>query len=343
MNAVFQPVSGGAHPIVSVLVPARNAQGFVGDAVRSVLAEHNTPLEVVVVDDGSTDGTRAELARIDDPRLRVIESPERGISAALNAGARAARGAFLARCDADDLFPLGGERLAAQVKTLENRPDASALAGGYATITVDGRDIGPLDTGPHEADLTDELLLGLTRTHLGAWLIRRTAWEAIGGARPWFESAEDLDLQCRLAEVGRVLYRPGVAYRYRLHDESFTHRVPTPRRIFFDSAVVTFALQRRRDGADDLERGRPPQPPAGNVSRSGRDRSPRMSAKWQAQGQLMAAANQARSRGDRRAALGLLGRALLCNPSAMGRWLSLARQAASLLRPHASPVLSEAR
>ena len=320
-------------PLVSVLMPARDAEGFVGDAARSVLAETGVAIELIVVEDGSTDGTAAELAAFDDPRLRVVPGPRAGISAALNAGAAAARGDFLARCDADDLFVPG--RLAAQVATLDAAPDAAAVAGGYASLSDRGREISVMDTGDEAADLTDELLAGRTRTHLGAWLVRRSAWEAVGGARPWFACAEDLDLQCRLAGAGRVLYRPGVAYRYRLHDASTTHRLASERRAFFDAAVVRFAGQRRSRGADDLDRGEAPEPPASSASAS------RMSSRRQAQGHLMAAAHRAALRGHTRAALRMLARALATDPANARRWPHLARQAASTLlastglrRPH---------
>ena len=335
MTAAPPPDAGA--PRVSVVMPARDAEGFVGDAARSVLAESGVALELIVVEDGSSDGTAAELAAIDDPRLRVIAGPRAGISAALNAGAAAARGDLLARCDADDLFP--PDRLAAQVAALDAATDAAAVAGGYASLSVRGRDISVMDTGDGEADLTDELLAGRTRTHLGAWLVRRAAWEAVGGARPWFACAEDLDLQCRLAGVGRVLYRPGVAYRYRLHDASTTHRLASERRAFFDAAVVRFAEQRRGGGVDDLDRGDAPEPPVSPAT------AVRMSSRGQAQGHLMSAAHRTALRGHHAAALRMLARALAADPTNARRWPHLARQAAStalaatgLRQPHRRAV-----
>ncbi|BAM02427.1 glycosyltransferase family 2 protein [Phycisphaera mikurensis] len=330
--------AAAAAPRVSVLMPARDAAGFIGDSARSVLAEAGVALELVVVDDGSTDGTAAVLAGIDDPRLRVVPGPRRGISAALNAAAAAARGSFLARCDADDFFPAGG-RLGPQLGLLDARPDAVAVAGGYASMDARGRDLAVMDTGAAEADLTEELRGGRTRTHLGTWLIRRSAWEAVGGARSWFESAEDLDLQCRLAGEGRVLYRPGVAYRYRLHDASITHRLVSARRTFFDEAVTRFASQRAAGGPDDLERGRPPEPPgesthAGGPGPAAPGHARSLSARQQAQGHLMAAAGRATAEGRRVEALRLLGRAFAADPAAIRRWHHLGQQAASaLMRP----------
>ena len=317
-------------PEVSVVMPARDAEAFVAEAVASVLAETGVALELVVVEDGSSDGTAAVLASIDDPRLRVVPGPRVGISAALNAGVAAARGRFVARCDADDLFPPG--RLGPQAQLLRAKPDAAAVAGGYASLDARGREVAVMDTGNEPAELTAELLAGRTRTHLGAWLVRRTAWEAVGGARPWFRCAEDLDLQCRLAGVGRVLYRPGVAYRYRLHGASTTHRLADERRAFFDAAVVRFARQRAAGGPDDLDRGEAPEPPEAPAAGA----APRMSPRWQAQGHLMAAAHRAAAAGRRGGALRLLGRALAADPGGFRRWPTLLRQAAATLRPRRS-------
>lgn len=318
-------------PAVSVVMPARDAERFIAESVGSVLAEAGVPLELVVVDDRSSDGTAAVLAGVRDPRLRVVTGPGDGIATALNAGVAAARGRFVARCDADDLFVAG--RLGPQLQLLRSEPDAAAVAGGYASMDARGREVCVMSTGSEPADLTEELLAGRTRTHLGAWLIRRSAWEAIGGARAWFQSAEDLDLQCRLAGVGRVLYRPGVAYRYRLHGGSVTHRITNARRRFFDAAVVRFAQQRAAGEPGELERGEAPDPPE-----DAPDCAARMSPRWQTQGLLMYEAHRARFSGDRGGSFALLRRAFLANPAGVRRWPTLLRQTLSLLlRPTHAP------
>jgi len=88
---------------VSVVLAARDAEGTIGEAVRSVLGQTLAELELVVVDDGSVDGTGEALARVEDPRLRLVrnEAPL-GLAGALNVGLDAARGAYVARLDADD-------------------------------------------------------------------------------------------------------------------------------------------------------------------------------------------------------------------------------------------------
>src|SRR5450755_2097977 len=91
-------------PEFSVVVPADNAAGTISSAVRSVLAQTQPDLEVIVVDDGSTDATAEIVAGIEDSRVRVISQDNRGLPAARNAGVAAARGTYIALLDSDDLY-----------------------------------------------------------------------------------------------------------------------------------------------------------------------------------------------------------------------------------------------
>jgi len=110
-------------PLVSVVMPAYEAAGTVGRAVRTVLDQTFTDFELIVVDDGSTDDTLREAvaAAGGDRRLRVLELPHGGIVVALNAGIAAARGELIARMDADD--EMRPRRLEAQVELLRRRPE----------------------------------------------------------------------------------------------------------------------------------------------------------------------------------------------------------------------------
>src|SRR4051812_3338281 len=104
-------------------MPMRNAERFVAKSLRSLLGQRGQrgqgdafELEVIVVDDGSTDRSADVVRGLNDVRIRIVPGPQRGISAAFNAGLAAARGQVLARCDADDLYP--PDRLDWQVRWL---------------------------------------------------------------------------------------------------------------------------------------------------------------------------------------------------------------------------------
>src|SRR5256885_5567543 len=99
----------------------KNGEPFVRAAVESVLAQRGVELEVIVVDDGSTDRSAQIVREIGDPRVRIIPGPQKGISAAFNAGLAEAKGEFLSRCDADDLYP--PERFGWQLEFLQKYPD----------------------------------------------------------------------------------------------------------------------------------------------------------------------------------------------------------------------------
>src|SRR4051812_48627287 len=102
-------------------MPARNARAYVARAVRSVLEQSFGNLELVLIDDRSTDGTRAIVEALGDSRVRIIEGPGGGIAAAMNTGLEAARAPLVARCDADDLYP--ADRLKRQVEWMREHPE----------------------------------------------------------------------------------------------------------------------------------------------------------------------------------------------------------------------------
>ncbi|MEE4023012.1 glycosyltransferase family A protein [Gordonia sp. PKS22-38] len=207
------------NPQVTVLMPVYNAAGYVADAARSILAEPVDDLELLVVDDGSTDESVAELTSLQDERIRVVSQPNSGLVAALNTGLGEARGTYLARMDADDLSVPG--RIAAQVRWLEDRPGAVACGTDYEMFgAVTGRVRLPrTDRGCRE-----RLLLG--SCHCGASVVlRRTVVET---ARlrfdPDFPHAEDYEFFTRLAAYGELGNVPMVGYRYRMHDDQVSSR-----------------------------------------------------------------------------------------------------------------------
>ena len=114
-------------------MPVRNAARYVRSALSSVLSQRGVDLEVIVIDDGSTDGSADLVRRLGDRRVRVVAGPCGGISVALNRGLEVATAEFVARCDADDLYP--EDRLHRQATFLATNPEFAAVAGCYSTIT----------------------------------------------------------------------------------------------------------------------------------------------------------------------------------------------------------------
>ncbi|WCR12691.1 glycosyltransferase family 2 protein (plasmid) [Paracoccus stylophorae] len=243
---------------VSVIMPARNAERTIEKSVASVLAQRGLG-ELIVVDDGSTDRTRDVLDRISDRRIRIIQGPGAGIARALNAGLFEARFAYVARCDSDDLYP--ADRLARQSTWLDANPEFIGISGGFVTIDEAGKKLASLVSDGEAREVTNDLREGNVLTSLCTWLIRRNSICSIGGVRPWFETAEDVDLQFRLAGIGRIWHDPEPTYFYRLHHQSITHTRQSARLHFFDDMAVKFNHQRMTHGRDDLDIGAAPAVP----------------------------------------------------------------------------------
>jgi glycosyltransferase involved in cell wall biosynthesis len=297
-------------PLVSVIIPMRNAEPYVRAAVESVLAQKDVEFEVIVVDDGSTDRSAQIVRGIGDPRVRIIPGPQKGISASFNTGLADAKGELLARCDADDLYP--PDRLAWQAAFLAERPDFGAISGGQSTMSSRGKLI--MDHGTHATvasggvDVTDELRAGRGRSHMCAYLFRTDLLRKLGGCREFFVTAEDVDLQLRLSEITRIWHDPRPAYLYRLHDASITHVQKSGERSFFEQCAKRFQQQRRERGSDDLQLGWPPAMPP-------RAEGTGAVSTWnQIQGLLLGQAWAAHASGARWAAMKLGVRAWIANP-----------------------------
>ncbi len=251
--------------LVSVVVPVYNAERFISTALGSILQERSVSLEIIVVNDGSTDRSLDQVRQFSDPRLRLVENQGQGIAAALNTGLELAQGQFVVRCDADDLYP--ADRIRQQVWWLSQHPEFGAICGGYAAIDPKGMPIVEFNSSPVGEDITQELCAGFARTHLCTYAIRTEVLRSLNGFRPYFTTGEDIDLQLRLGEVCRVWYQPGVYYHYRLHKSSITHTKGSAEREFFDAIAREFQFQRQTRGQDDLQQGHPPIPPKNTTCR----------------------------------------------------------------------------
>lgn len=248
--------------LVSVIMPMRNAAPYVEEAISSVLQCHTIDIELLVIDDGSTDNSREIVAGIADSRIRLLKGRQKGISNCLNIGIIEARGDYIMRCDADDRYPAG--RIESQISWLVDNPQAIAICGGFDMINKSGEIIAKpfISHSPNISNISEELLDSVCRTHLCTFCIRTGAVKAMHGFREFFETAEDIDFSLRLGEMGAVYFTPTTAYHYRIHGESITHTQVSAKRIFYEETAKTFARQRRTTGQDALQAGTPPKPPA---------------------------------------------------------------------------------
>lgn len=174
----------------SVIIGVRNGERFLAEAVNSALAQLDPTDEILVVDDGSTDGTRSVVANIRDPRVRVLTGAAKGISSARNIGLAAARGTLIAFLDHDDVWPAG--RHAVLRGALSANPSLGAAYGRLRFI--------------YEPDARPYALGRFDGTHIcpqiGTALFRRKALDRVAGFDEAMMTGEDVDYFLRLEEAG---------------------------------------------------------------------------------------------------------------------------------------------
>ena len=207
---------------MSVVIPTHNYAGYVGQAIRSALQQGYGPVEVVVVDDGSTDDTPTVLREF-GRAIRIVRLEGRGVSAARNAGLDRARGDYVVLLDADDLLVPGG--VAAQVAWFEGRPDLDAVIGEWYTCHVPSGTI-VRDRSALRGDALPHLLRKNVVATPSAVMLRRTTLAALGGFDTSLGFTADWEMWLRLAKQGRGFARVTAPTAvYRVHQRSMTSRL----------------------------------------------------------------------------------------------------------------------
>ncbi len=197
---------------VSVVIPSYNYGRFVTDAVQTALAQTHCPLEIIVVDDGSTDDTRGRLAPYMD-RIRYVHQENRGLSAARNTGIRHARGEWIALLDADDLWhPRKTEIQLAAV----GADDTIGLVGSPEYVG-DMPEVLPEPPRIRRFGARD----CLTRPPVApsTVLVRRSCFDTVGYFDESLTSVEDRDMWLRLAVSFGALQVTSPCWHYRMHPE----------------------------------------------------------------------------------------------------------------------------
>lgn len=223
-------------PLVSVIVPAYNAEKYLGEALESALAQTRQDVEIILVDDGSTDGTAA-IARSFGARVQLVQQENRGVGGAVNTGLRRARGDLLAFLDADDRWL--ADKLSLQVSWMEAHPETD-LVFGHARQFI-SPEIGPEDrlrlAGMQEAPEPGFMKLTM--------LARRRAFEQVGEFSEGLRAGDFVDWYMRAMEAGlQVHMLPEVLAERRIHLGNTGMRDPGSQQDYV--RVVRSALLRRR-------------------------------------------------------------------------------------------------
>lgn len=224
-----------AHgPTVTALVPVWNGAAFLGEALESILVQEPQVAEIVVIDDGSTDGS-GDLARAFGPRVRCVRRAHEGLAATRNAAVREARSELVAFLDADDLWPRG--RLALLLDALARNPDCGIVQGRLQRVVR--------DAATSEWTLVNE---SWRAPNVATALIRREVFALVGPFDHQIAGGDDVDWLLRAKECFvREAQVDAVTLLYRRHDGNMTNDVAQDQSRLL--RVLGRAVQRRRAAA----------------------------------------------------------------------------------------------
>lgn len=185
-------------PKVSVVIPAYNAMKYLPTTLESVLKQTYSDFEVLIINDGSSDGIGDWVAGLIDARIKLISQENQGLPGARNTGISQAQGEYIAFLDADDLWE--PTKLEKQVQCLEHQPAAGVVYTWSLLVDEHGNPTGRVHAGHGEGNIWQQLLLGKDPIANGSSaMVRRCCFEKAGLFDTSLKSAEDLDMWIRIA------------------------------------------------------------------------------------------------------------------------------------------------
>lgn len=237
----------GSSGLVSVIIPAYNAECFIADTLESVFAQTYKPIEVIVVDDGSTD-TTAEIVRAKFPQARLFQKPNGGVSSARNLGIRMATGYLVAFLDADDLWL--PEKLFKQVNFLSQHPDIAWCYCDCQYFRGNPSNVKykfSMVAHPYQGNILRPLFLG-NFISSPTPLIRREVFERARFFNERIHIGEDWDMWLRIARSYAMAYLPEHLALYRQYSQtSLVAEAGNKKYLEANLRVLIAALQRNSD------------------------------------------------------------------------------------------------
>src|ERR671920_1242373 len=226
---------------VSVVIPCYNQARFLGEAIQSVLSQGYIDLEIIVVDDGSKDGTEEVASGYakEDSRVRLIRQENRGLAEARNRGLAESGGEYVVFLDSDDR--LVGEALEVGVRELEAHPGCAFVSGICRKITADGSIVPEWE----QFRVRDDPYLELLRScpvYVAAVMYRRSVFDAVGDFDTWYKAAEDYDLYYRILERFPVYCHDTLVAEIRRHGANMTR----DRALMLKYNMAALRSQRKR-------------------------------------------------------------------------------------------------
>ena len=201
---------------ISVIMPCYNGANHIETSIASVLAQSFQNIELIIVDDGSTDQSLKIVEEVNDPRVVIISQANKGVCVARNRGLLEATGDYVAFIDSDDTWRL--DCLLIMYNSLHNQPDITLAYCGWQNIGLQGGQGKPFIPPDYETPDKIEVLLGGCRWPIHAALTRRVAIKDAGGFDERFLTSEDYGLWLRIASYHKIFRVPEVLAFYNHHD-----------------------------------------------------------------------------------------------------------------------------
>lgn len=235
-------------PKVLVVMPLYNARPYVRAAIQSVLSQSYPHFALLVINDGSTDGSEKEVGQVEDRRVILWHQENQGPGVSMNRAIQFAMDRqipLLARMDADDIsLP---KRLETQIRLLSEHPEAAACSANCHYINADSEQIiGSSTVSTNPKIIRWEIDHGLRGLIQGACVFRTSAIAAIGGYRPQFKRAEEADLFLRLAEQYDLRNCNEFLYSIRIRMNSYSLR-DVHQNVLYQFYALDCAKNRRKD------------------------------------------------------------------------------------------------
>lgn len=221
-------------PLVSVVIPVFNGERFLREAVQSVLDQKYSPVEIIIVDDGSTDDT-ATVARSFTETVRYLHQANQGPAAARNRGIEHAQGSLIAFADADDLWPAG--KLELQLSYLLRDPNIDIVLGRIQQVLL-------------SATQSQEFAEPAFSVNLGSAVIRASVFERVGLFDETMRYSEDVDWFMRAREGGAAIVTiDAVTLLYRQHEHNMTRGKSTSELNVLKALKKSLDRRRERTGS----------------------------------------------------------------------------------------------
>ena len=233
-------------PFISVIMPVYNGEAFVVAALQSIFAQNYSPLEVIVIDDGSTDTTAQLVQTLIPPAgvtLRYFYQPNKGQASAMNYALRLAQGEVIGFLDADDLWP--PDRILPQLAHFSGSPETLIILGRFQSF-VDSANVNP-----HEIDRINQRPYHYS---LGSSLFKRQAFDLIGDFDQTMLFSYDWDWHIRAQDAGiPTIIEPQISLLRRIHRNNMTRQREQGSQAIFQMLRKTRARRKQTQTADEKQ------------------------------------------------------------------------------------------